>query len=232
MTSANVKRLSGNLALLRSRTTLIADDYYEEKTEVWILGDKKGYTEFSSILKALPIGGQSLAVSYRKRFGMMLILIPAVATSCKAQKLRIIERIVFKSRKPQMELIICGNTKGFRQLAEIIDTLIINSLDKPEDHIHIDDWFDQWVVKRSIALNIRGPVTKWTQDALGEYDSMITSGGNHPLPENIKYLSKKSMPYKIPTYGESPLLTLYESDLKQLVDVKRLQRRRRKKGHR
>jgi len=203
--------VSGNLALLRSRTSWACDDFYEEKTEVCVFGDEEGYRSLAGILRCVGDRYDAISVSYNAgHWGMALLLIHAPEPPVRA-KVKICERITLKDRKPGMELVIYGNVKGFTRLAKMVDNLVITALNNPAEHCHVDDWHDRWVVKRSVSLNIRGPVSNWDKQHLGDYYALTRECGKHYLPHDIEHLFQSDLPYRVPVPGESPGLSLNDS---------------------
>ena len=211
----NIKKLeipTGTLALKRSRTVWMDELYYEEKTEIWVFGDEHGYCNLARVLRSVCSRNQTVDISNGIRSnGMSLLLIPASEPVARA-RIKMFERIVFKKTKPQMELVIYGNAKGFCRLAEIFDRLVVTSLDDPVNHEHVNDWFDRWVVKKSVSLNIRGPVRKWSRKSLGDYYETARKPGEYYLPSNIEYLDRESLPYVVPVPGKSHHLSLRDSN--------------------
>lgn len=203
--------VSGNLALVRSRTAWVSGEFYEEKSEVCVLGDEKAYRSLAKILLSMGDCDEPISVSYRHtRWGMELLLIPAAAPTTRP-KVKIWERIRFRGRKAGMELVIYANAKGFSRLARIVERLATRALDDPSEHNHVDDWYDRWVVKRSVSLNIRAPVSRWTRQHLRDYYEFTRRRGEHFLPDGIEHIDAQSFLQQVTITRESPFLSLDDS---------------------
>jgi len=190
-------------------------DTKDEKTDVWVFGDVAGYEYFhNELLRAARRKRRLVELSEipRTSKSMRVVLVPAAPPLPKRPKMKIAERIVFHRRRPQMELILYANPAGFRRLAAIVDHLLNVAIDCPWDHEHVDDWYDRWIVKRSVSLNIRGPVRRWTRRALAEYADTVFKGTKHYLPEDIQWMEPKDNPYEPPSPKTHPMLSLRDRD--------------------
>ena len=86
-----------------------------------------------------------------------------------------------------MELVISGNRAGYKLFASEIEDFVKNAENDTSDHIHFDDLsrWQRWIVKRSVALNMRGPLKKWDVKQLHE--------------NGHDYFLKRKLPDTIPT---------------------------------
>lgn len=193
------------LHLIRSKVSWEAENIYEEKTDVWVMGDVAGYTSLRvAIAKAMRDKRPVLLPHQRKSNSMRLCILPAASLPIRAARLKLVERIVFFGRAPEMELIIYGNRAGYKWLSDCLKMACTRLLDDPSEHIHLDDWHDRRIVRRSVAVNIRGALSKWSRAGLQQYDTIVFDRQPTYLPAGIEYLSKESFPYRPPTAEEEP----------------------------
>jgi hypothetical protein len=197
-----------NLHFIRSITVMEDDDYYESKTDVCVFGDLGGYAYLCDVLREARDGGGAIKLSEipRRSNSMHVVILPAATHPLRAPRLKLIERIVFARRAPVMELIVYGNRAGYNKLGALVAELADSRAGVPLDHFHVDDWTDDWVVKRSVALNIRGPLKTWSRHALGSYATAIYERSRHYIPDDIGYLHPR--PYEFPDPRDGTFLSL------------------------
>jgi hypothetical protein len=135
---------------------------------------------------------------------MRAIVLPALRKPA-ASRLRLVERIVFRTDRPQMELVICGNVAGYRRLIATIASLLRKWPD-PMEHVHVEDGQDAWVVKRSVALNIRGALRRWSRAGMSDYAEFVSRPTRHTLPPDIANMEGRLDPYQLPTPKEARAL--------------------------
>ena len=185
------------LHLIRNEMAYEAPEFYEAKTDVWVFGDVAGYRYLVRRLEAASNSRKNIHLIHCSKpgNGMRVVLLPA-ATKPRSARLRLVERIVFLTDTPEMELVIRANRAGYQRLAAIVEDIAKCGIDNPMDHRHVDDMEDRWVVKRSVALNIRGPVRKWSKKALGDCGHFVFDRLPTFIPRGIEYLSRETWPYE------------------------------------
>lgn len=196
------------LHLIRSKTVCEMPSCYEEKTEVLVFGDVAGYQALQEALRAAMSTGQitrpsSLGID---RNSMRVCILPASATARRHPQLKLIERIVFVERSPEMELVIYGNAAGYSWLIDAIEQAATTYLGDPSEHIHLDDFNDPRMVRRSVAMNIRGALRSWSRDELEHYAALVFDRQPTYLPSNIGHLTRATCPYEYPVPGTNPYI--------------------------
>jgi hypothetical protein len=188
----------------RSLTEIEADEYFDSKTDVWVFGDVEGYCVWiKSIQKALdsrrPVALPEISL---RSNSMLAVLMPVSHKPSRVPRLKIIERLVFLRKNPRMEVVFHANVKGYQRLVSMIDDLIDQSSGCPRDHFHLDDW----IVKRSVGVNVRGPLRKWSRKNLVEYGSTVFTRGPRDLPGGVAYIQPYE--YTLPSVEDNPFLSL------------------------
>ena len=181
-----------------------SEDVYDFKTDVWVFGDVEGYRLLSRCLRR---ACKSRRVANVHDFVSgtavsMLCAITPVDRDVKDARLKIAERLVFIRRRPRMEVIIHGSEAAYQKLADIIDEVCRDYTDIPQEHIHMDDWTDDWVIPRSISLNIRGPLSRWSKKGLQEYADFVYQPSEFTLPEEYDF---DVIPYTKPSVRQRAL---------------------------
>ena len=128
----------------------------------------------------------------------------------RSAKLRIVERVVCRRKGPDMELVLCANRAGFEWLAKVFAQREQGELTF-EEHTHVCDWDKRWVVKGSVSLNVRGPVSRWSRKARGPYWETIFKSNPHQLPDGVGYRTREIWPNQLPTWRD-PGLSLHDGD--------------------
>ena len=177
-----------------------------------MFGDVEGYRVVASLLRRALTGRQVLNVQKLARGALVgkLCAITPADRRVDGVQLKLIERLVYVRRRPKMELIIHGTQEAYERLAMLFETMIFESTDIPQDHVHVGDWSDQWVkegwiVPRSVSLNIRGPLSKWTKRGLQEYDHFVYRATSFTLPEEYDRFPE---PYTKASARSNPWLRL------------------------
>ncbi|HVA45465.1 MAG TPA: hypothetical protein VNH11_03690 [Pirellulales bacterium] len=188
-----------HLYFIRSRSAVDDENYYDSKTDVYVFGDKRGFDYFVACITAAR-GRQNplpLVDAAPLRNGMRAVVLAPTRRGGTRPRIKFAERVIFRRRKPAMELIIIGNRQGYARLAAVVSSLASKGPPLME-HVHLDDMFDSWVVKRSVSLNIRAPLENWSRRHLAEYDHAIYGMNSYVLPpsEDINYLEPS--PYTLP----------------------------------
>jgi hypothetical protein len=181
---------------------------WETRTDVWIIGDVDGYRLFQARLIEAIDAQTNIHLDFIEscKTSMQCVILPAAVRPKTRPKLKLIERKAFKHDEPEMELIIYGNQAGYKILAAEFDVAILHMVDLPDHHIHIEDWWTSWVVKRSVSMNIRGPFSEWHPDRLQGHKHLVYERQDTYLPDNCDYMVKEHWPYEEPVAGESPYI--------------------------
>ena len=198
------------LYLIRSIATVEAVDCYESKTGVYVFGDVAGYRYFADCLCRAGRSKQCVDISEipKGSTSMRAVITPAANRPRVLPRLKLLERIVFRTAHPEMELIIHGNKSAYQWFAALLRKMVRTTKDDLWDHIHLDDCVNGWIVKRSVSLNIRSPLRKWTNNALGPFAETVRTRGEHYLPPCVEHVTKESFPYELPHAGAMSALSL------------------------
>lgn len=191
---------------IRGLVTHDCDNYYWKNTDIWIFGDIKGYEYLISKLNEAKKNNVSIEIPKNCDKSMQCLILKAAEKPKKRARLKLIERKIFKNEEPEMELIIYGNINGYNELINKIEYSIANYIDRPDEHLHIEEGWCDFVVKRSVSLNLRGPLKIWEVEQLGDYRRVITERQNEYLPDDCSYMKKRLWKYKIPLAGEYPYI--------------------------
>jgi hypothetical protein len=176
-----------NLFLIREATGIECEYYYDQKTDVWFLGDVQGYKIFLNRLRSAITAKRNLHLWSLAKYecNMLLSILPPIVNKNKRPQMRFWERLVFYKGKPWMELVISGNLLGYKHFISKVELFLKNPADDTSSHNHFDDQTEQrnWIKTRSVSLNLRGPVKKWNAKKLQEngHDSYL----ERKLPETI-----------------------------------------------
>lgn len=202
------------LYFVRSKTTSEWECYWGDKTDVWVFGDVPGYEYLQAeVLRARTARKTcDLTAKPSRSNSTRAVIVPAARSPATLPRVKIIERIVFRAEQPEMELIFYGNRRGYERLARLIDGLVRRAVKRnfcdPYDHDHINDWNDHWVVKGSVALNVRGPFRDWRPDEMF-YHRFIFDPAEKQVPHSFRYLKAEHWePYRLPTVRNNPVLSL------------------------
>jgi hypothetical protein len=197
-----------NLRFIRLYAALDTCWQFAMKTDVWVFSDLDGLLYLKkSIRKAIKAKHNiHLDEVETDSVSMQCVILPALKKPATKPRLKIVERKIFKNAAPEMELVILGNKAGYKKLVSELNIAIKQYLDNPTEHLHIDDLDCAWVVPRSVSLNIRGPVSAWDKDLLGDYFSLATEKTGSYLPENCDAMTKEIWEYENPVVGEGPYI--------------------------
>lgn len=200
-----------HLTFIRCSTAFHCWDYYEQKTEVWVLGDVAGFRYFARKLAAATTSRGSVHLDvYDPHFaGMCVLVLPAARTDMRRPRLKLIERFVRYRGQPKMELVIHGNQKGYELIANLLLKLCESTQGSPADHVHLDDHSCKYLVKRSVSLNIRAPLLNWSRKNLLEYvDLVYPKQPNASLPADLAHPAQAPKQYERISAEHSDFLTL------------------------
>ncbi|HEY3245051.1 MAG TPA: hypothetical protein VGM03_17045 [Phycisphaerae bacterium] len=184
-----------HLYFIRAATAKHCWDIYDANTDVWVFGDVAGYRYMRSCLRRAQGSSRNLRLHKfdPRSHSMRVIVVPAARIPMRAPRLKAIERIVFIESRPEMELVIYGNRAGYDRLSAAFERMIAGGSDGPHDHEHVDD---NLLVPRSVYLNIRGPLSRWSRSRLGSYAQMVYQRQPTHLPPGIEYLTAEVWPYE------------------------------------
>jgi len=186
-----------NFFLIKDVTGNECEYYFTEKTDVWILGDIKGYKIFLNRLRSAIAAKRNLHLwsLAKHECNMLLSILPPVVSKSKRPQMRFWERLVFYKSKPWMELVISGNLPGFKLFTSEVESFLKNPADDTSSHDHFDDQniHQKWIKTRSISLNLRGPVKKWDVKKLREngHDSFLERKLPETIPANLHWHFRK-----------------------------------------
>jgi hypothetical protein len=182
--------------VVRNSCGIDSEIYYEEKTDVWFLGDVQGYESFLKCLSSA-VGSKrnvhlwSLA---KNECNMLLCVLPPVAIKNTRPIVRFWERFVWHKGKPWMELVISGNKSGYHKLILRVKRFLGNTSCDTSGHDHFDDqtWDRKWIRARSVSINMRGPLKKWSLSGLQEngHDQFIQRKLPGTIPFDLRYQIK------------------------------------------
>lgn len=197
-----------NLHLIRLKIGTDTCWRYEEQKGVWFLGDIEGYRYFQNCLEKACYTEKNVDVEIIEpcKTSMQCVILPAASYPPKRPRLKLFERKIFKHDEPEMELIIYGNKPAYKQLTDDFEGVISNYADDLDGHIHIDDSWPSWVLKSSVALVIRGPLSSWDVNKLDSYHrSLLVERQQTYMPDSIP-MTKELWPYDEPVAGEYPFV--------------------------
>jgi hypothetical protein len=179
------------LHFIRSLVEPVTECFYDFKTDVWVIGDRGGLAEFIADFDHARSTTHPIHVAAipPDSPGMRCVVMPVSKYPTRKPILKAVERIVFRNGAPVMQVVLCGNKRGYAKLAALARKAMLAS-GGPLDHWHVDDAELEWVVPRSIALNLRGAVHGWTTEDLGCYADDVRTGGCYRLPKDISWLEQ------------------------------------------
>ena len=181
------------LEFLRSKSTVATPQCYDEMTDVWVVGNSQGFQAFARALRRAETSAITTVfqLSDVSPHGMRVVVIPAERRPARA-RVRLWERVVSVKRQMKMELVVYGNMQGYRRLTNIVER--VSNLRVDFDHEHVD-WDDDWVVQRSISLNLRAPFRSREElvDQLGMADR---NQNPNFLPPALEYMQSSNEPYE------------------------------------
>lgn len=136
---------------------------------------------------------------------MQCVILPATSSPSKGPKLKFLERKIFVSREPEMELIVLGNRRGYQLIDRLLEHLITKFPDEPDDHSHLDQ--KEVVDAHGATLNIRGPLTRWNRKGLRLFADVVY-GRQWYFPDEWQLAGAKKSPwlepYREPKFGKEP----------------------------
>lgn len=201
-----------HIYFIRSYTGYYNCDYYEQKTDVWIFSDIKGYNYLVDKLKKARNSKKNIRLLELdfKSNTMNVVLLKPVYNSIKQPRIKFAERIIYIRNKPEMELIIIGNKPGYDYLIDIFNDFINDSREDLNAHLHLDDQYNKELVKRSISLNIRDALKVWNKNKLDIYQDDIFNKKKKYLPYDLEDY-KMAEPYTDIETSDNIYLSLKKS---------------------
>lgn len=195
-----------NIKFIRSSVTLDTEWEFEEKTDVLVFGDVEGYRYFQAKVREATNSKNNVHLDIVKQCGnsMQCVILKALDKPSKRPRIKFLERKIFKNDSPEMELIIVGNRDGLQAFSDDFDTIIEDSSSDLGGHHHYDDNFANWIVKRSVALNVREPLAVWKKENFQGFDSYILERQDTYLARHWELMTKDLWPYHEPVAGEYP----------------------------
>ena len=202
------RRISQRIYFIRELCAVHADMYYEQRTGVCIAGDVAGYNEFCECLETCAASGKVLHIAHipQRSNSMLAVVIPSTHGPFDSPRIKVVERVVFCRATPRMQLMFVGNPPGLRRLSCVVRDISNDSADSIFAHVDLDDLVDSWIVPRSVAVNIRAPLRKWSKAGLHELAPTIYSRTDYFFPNDVDYLSASS---HLPPDPDDPLLSLW-----------------------
>lgn len=188
-----MKRAASTLCFVRRCVIRDTSVIYEQRTEVWVIGNREGYDMFIRKINQVLSRNESTHIASRVDRGslMRVVLIPAQNTKARCPRLRFIERCVSFRRRVVMELVIVANTSGYEYLVEKF-VKMRNMAGKTTEHLHLSDWTDPYVVGGSVALNVRSAVLQWTdRNIVGLGRQVVSSREKSILRDVYEYHDPK-----------------------------------------
>jgi hypothetical protein len=187
-----------NIVFIRSLASAQCWDYYESKTEAWVFGDIGGF----EYLRKCFLNAKSLEANVHLNEidpgsnSMRVVVIPSSKSLVDRARIKIIERFIKVDGIPNMELVFFGNDLGYDYLANKLGTMLKNPNSDVSDHFHLDDINDTCLVKRSVSLNVRAPLSKWDREALREYAPLVFEKIEAFLPNEIECAPDEEIAYQ------------------------------------
>jgi hypothetical protein len=161
---------------------------------VWVCGDIEGYEYIIDVLEKAKSATRNTHVKIDLNSkSMIVVVLPAAKRMPRRARIRLIERCVCWKGRKKMELVIFGTKEGYTKLAGVFREQVKSGIDEPGSHTHVNDEDDSWVIKRSVSLNVRGPLRKWRSDSLDKYSSTFKKWHRCDLPEY--YQTQEREPY-------------------------------------
>ncbi len=196
-----------HLYFFRSQTSWESDSFFLSKPDYWVFGDEQGFAYLVNSLRTQLRAKKTLdleRVPFTTSNSQPVLILPAQDSPVKP-RIRLVERCAFRGSQFVMELILAGNRSGFEKLAQIVESLVATPFDERafSEHLHVNDWTDRWVVRESVSLNIRAPVSRWSDKMARENHSFLFDPDHLNLPEECGYLTPETCPYEPPDVADA-----------------------------
>jgi hypothetical protein len=164
-----------------------------DKTEVCVFGDIAGFKYFQRCLEKAKSIKRNIHLSRldARSFTMHCTILSADRT-LKEKKLKFIERLIYIRRKPRVELVVFGTIKGYDFLIKLIQSFIDSTSENMNQHVHLDDYSNRILAKRSINIQLTHPLKVWAKEkVLPRYWAEIFE---KPLPTFLPRQAKYFIP--------------------------------------
>ena len=169
---------------------------YEQTTEAVVLGDVGGYEAFCGLLESAEDTGSLLAVPAGLLLpNSMRVAILGAFETAQEPAIRIIERPVVVDGEGNMEMVILGNKWGYQRLREVFRSLAEQSDGTVDDHVHLEEGENSFLIPRSVALNIHRPLRIWETYRLGGWECLVNERSENYFPSDILYMLQHLAPY-------------------------------------
>lgn len=182
------------LDFLRAKSTIATPQQYEEMTDVWVFGNERGFRAFARALGHAETSAKTtpFLLSEASPHGMRVVIVPAEQRTARS-RLRLWERTVFVKRQLHMELVIYGNAAAYRRLGRIAEKVSRTPTDFDHEHV---DWDTDWLIQRSVSLNLRAPFA--TREEMADQYGVLADKNQNPnfLPQGLAYLTPEDHPYE------------------------------------
>jgi hypothetical protein len=154
-----------HLYFIRCGNHYFEGDFLDGGSTVIVLGDIAGYKYFIASLKKAETSKANVSLDEIRRGPprMPVVILPCSPLPRHAPRVRFVQRLIYPSGKPEIELVIFGNRPGYRLVAETFQYAIDHNAENWDAHEHLDEDLCAFVEKRSVKLNIRGPFRRWTK---------------------------------------------------------------------
>ena len=187
-----------NFFLIRNKCGIDCESFYEEKTDVWFLGDVRGYKSFLNRLRSAITSKHNLHLwpLAKNECNMLLSVLPPAALKSKRPQMKFWERPVFFRSKPWMELVVSGNISGYKLFISQLELFLKEPANDSSSHLHFDDQngYQPWIKQRSVSLNLRGPLKKWSLEKIREngHETFLKRKLPDTIPADISYYFSKT----------------------------------------
>ena len=128
-------------------------NYSAVNTDVWVFGTPQAYSEFAELVIKHE---EPIHILAGEDGGMDLAMLPP-ALNVSSEFLVLHERLVYRDKRFNMELVVGGSVKGFQFLSDQFLHSMRQHTGDVDNHFHIDDT-DEFLLMPSVFLNIHGPL--------------------------------------------------------------------------
>ena len=173
-----------NIFFVRSQCQLETWCRYDNKTEIIVLGDVRGFEHLCNLFGRARSSSKGIHIDSEDDNSMAALILPAAIHPRRAA-LRIVERPITRGGFSGMELVFYGNASGYQRIRDAIAKAIVRRRLTNDEHVHIDDEVDSYMVKRSVALNIRAPFTKWSSATAGSWYRLVKKRNSESIPNGL-----------------------------------------------
>ena len=187
-----------NIILFRSEQYLIPQVVHHEQAVVSVFGDVAGYEAWCQLLERAKKAKKPEVLQVSKKHEtMQCVVTPAQKTKEDAPFLHIPERLVFRKKRPTMELVVAGNAKGYDYLINFLK----KSIEKGEDHLGFFSYqplgggriFWKRFSYLSVIPIIHPPLKKWDNGklAMHGFKEVLETRSQELVPKKFRRLRQK-----------------------------------------